>query len=196
VSETLFTFCNETLSAVYLAATKDRLYCDAPGGPRRRRTQTVMYSMVDALCRLLAPILPHTADEAFRTLHGGDESCVHLATVFDLDFTADGDWPAAIDARDRVLKALEEAKGRGIENPLDAAVIVPDPGGVLRKFADDFADLCGVSQVDLDPTAVELVVNDLRNAAECDRCWRSTSDVEPRSDGGSLCARCAEAVGV
>jgi len=194
--QALYDFCNDTMSAVYLAAVKDRLYCDAPDSPRRRRTQTVLRDIADGLARLLAPIVPHTADAAFRTLHGGDESCVHLATVFDLDFTADGDWPAAIDARDRVLKALEEAKGRGIENPLDAAVIVPDPGGVLRKFADDFADLCGVSQVDLDPTAEELVVNDLRNAAECDRCWRSTPDVEPRSDGGSLCARCAEAVGV
>jgi isoleucyl-tRNA synthetase len=56
------------MSSVYLAATKDRLYCDAADA-RRRRTQTVMWDIADGLCRLLAPILCHTADEAWRALH-------------------------------------------------------------------------------------------------------------------------------
>ena len=33
----LFDFCNDTLSSVYCAAAKDRLYCDRADAPRRRR---------------------------------------------------------------------------------------------------------------------------------------------------------------
>ena len=35
----IFNFCNETLSAIFCAAAKDRLYCDAANSPRRRTTQ-------------------------------------------------------------------------------------------------------------------------------------------------------------
>ncbi len=64
--EAIFDFCNQTLSAVYLAATKDRLYCDKPDSTRRRRTQTAMAKITDSLIRLLAPILPYTAEEAWE----------------------------------------------------------------------------------------------------------------------------------
>ena len=41
------------------------MYCDKPDSPRRRRTQTAMFRIADALIRLIAPIMPHTADEAW-----------------------------------------------------------------------------------------------------------------------------------
>src|SRR5262249_37201198 len=44
----------------------DRMYCDAPDSPRRRATQTVMHEIFTGLCRLLAPILAYTAEEAWR----------------------------------------------------------------------------------------------------------------------------------
>jgi isoleucyl-tRNA synthetase len=71
----LFDFCNDTLSSVYCAAAKDRLYCDRADAKRRRQTQHVMRLMAEVLCRLLAPVLPHTADEAYRSMHGAD-ACV------------------------------------------------------------------------------------------------------------------------
>jgi isoleucyl-tRNA synthetase len=64
----LYDFCNDTLSATYLAAIKDRLYCDKADGARRRRTQATLWNLTDGLCRLLAPILTHSADEAYRAL--------------------------------------------------------------------------------------------------------------------------------
>ena len=78
VHSAVYNFCNDTLSSVYLAAVKDRLYFDAPDSPRRRRTQTAMHRITDQLCRLLAPVLCHTADEAYRSLTGDEKSCVHL----------------------------------------------------------------------------------------------------------------------
>ena len=34
----------------------------------RRATQTALFDVTDGLCKLLAPIMAHTADEAFRAL--------------------------------------------------------------------------------------------------------------------------------
>src|SRR5690606_24009684 len=99
-----------------------------------------------------------------------------------------------LELRERVLKALEEAKARGIENPLDAEVILPDGEGRFAKFADELTDVFGISRIVCDPKATVITVNDLRTAARCDRCWKRTVDTAERADGGALCARCDEAV--
>ncbi len=56
------------LSSIYVDITKDRMYCDAVDGPRRRATQTAMHRVFRDLPRLLAPILAYTADEAWEIL--------------------------------------------------------------------------------------------------------------------------------
>ncbi|PYJ25648.1 MAG: isoleucine--tRNA ligase, partial [Verrucomicrobia bacterium] len=71
VYHTLNQFCAVDLSSLYIDMTKDRMYCDAPNSPRRRATQTVIRQIFDALCRLLAPILAFTAEEAWRYSRGG-----------------------------------------------------------------------------------------------------------------------------
>ena len=67
------------LSAFYADVSKDRLYTFAPGSPERRSAQTAMLTIADGLARLLAPILPLTADEMWRHLPGTREASVHLA---------------------------------------------------------------------------------------------------------------------
>ena len=62
----LHEFCAVQISAVYGNAMKDRLYCEAPDSPLRRRCQTVMHRMAVALTKLLAPMLVFTADEAWE----------------------------------------------------------------------------------------------------------------------------------
>src|SRR5689334_22249252 len=58
-------FCAVDLSSLYIDITKDRMYCDAPDSPRRRASQFAMHKIFDALCRLLAPVLVFTAEEAW-----------------------------------------------------------------------------------------------------------------------------------
>ncbi|MAE61964.1 MAG: isoleucine--tRNA ligase, partial [Planctomycetaceae bacterium] len=103
-TEALFNFCNDTLSATYLAAVKDRLYCDKPDSPRRRRTQTAMHHVADALIRLIAPVLVHTADEAWLSLNATDlkdqSTCVHEQTFpASIDVPVHNAWPAVVAAR-------------------------------------------------------------------------------------------------
>src|SRR5207302_7635211 len=69
-------FCAVNLSSLYVDITKDRMYCDAPDSSRRRATQAAMRKIFDALCRLLAPVLAFTAEEAWRYSEAGGS--VHL----------------------------------------------------------------------------------------------------------------------
>lgn len=194
----LYNFCNDTMSSVYLAAVKDRLYCDAVDSPRRRRTQTVLNRITDQLCRLLAPMLCHTADEAFRSLTGDDEACVHLEEVLDATGVKPSEaWFAAIEARDAGLLAMEASKASGVENPLDMGVALADKSGALESIEQgDLADLLGVSEVTLDSSADSASVTDLRERPRCERSWKRDGTVRERSDGGMLSDRDAAAVGI
>ena len=195
----LFDFCNDQMSSVYLAATKDRLYCDRPDSPRRRRVQSTMWDLVDGLCRLLAPIIPHTADEAYRALHKADpksDLCVHLKEFIDgFGVKADAAWPTVMEARDKALFALENKKKTGgVENPLDAGLTLPDPHGALATLEPvDLADLMGVSRASLKPEG-DVEVHDLRDEPRCERSWKRDGTVKERDGGAMLSERDAEAI--
>ena len=190
--QALYNFCNDTLSATYCAAVKDRLYCDRFDSPRRMRTTATMRIISDTLCRLIAPFIPHTADEAWRALHGDDVPSVHLQEFANVEFPLDAAWEEVMQVRDEALKALEEAKQAGIDNPLDAGLVLPES---LNAFDPcDLADLCGVSRVTF--AGDNVVVQDLREEPKCDRSWKRDGTVKLRSDGGMLSDRDAIAVGV
>ncbi|MBX3406061.1 MAG: isoleucine--tRNA ligase [Phycisphaeraceae bacterium] len=200
----LYEFCSQTLSATYLAAVKDRLYCDKPDSPRRRQTQHALWTMTDGLCRLLAPLLPHTADEAWRALHKaapGDDRSVHLLTFAPpTGARPDEGWRSALELIIAASKSLEDAKAQtGIQNPLDAGLHLPDKSGTLARFdATDLADLLGVSKVWIDSAAESARVEDLRVRGweACARSWKRDGTVKKRADGGMLSDRDAAAVGL
>ncbi len=124
VYQTIYNLCTVTLSARYFDIIKDRLYIFAPKSLERRSAQTALYKMTEKLCRLLAPILVFTADEAFENLPHQKFASVHLAE-FPKASEADNsqllsDWERIFSIRDEVLKALEEARnekliGSGLE---------------------------------------------------------------------------------
>ncbi len=113
-------FTAKTLSAFYFDLVKDRLYTQAKGSKARRAVQTALWRIGDALCRLLAPIISFTADEAWRMLPGKSTDLVFFAgmpTAAELRAgITDGDalvstWTKLQDeVRAPVLKALEELK--------------------------------------------------------------------------------------
>jgi len=187
----LFDFCNDTLSSFYLDALKDRLYCDKPDSERRRQAQSVMHKLTELLATLLAPIMPHTADEAWRALHG-DEACVHIETATRVFGNADPAWEQVFEVREQALKVLEDSD---IENKLDAGLRLSDPEGILARFVGDLPEAFGVSRVQLDGEGGPVVL-DLRDEPRCERSWRRDGTVSQRSDDGWLSDRDAAAVGI
>lgn len=198
VRELLFDFCNDTLSAMYATATKDRLYCDAPDSPRRRRTQCAMRQIAEAVIKLMAPILPHTADETWGALTGDKEACVQLLDFPQKAAAAPIDaWAHVLKLRDGWMKAIEDARqAQGIDSPLDCGLTVPAFGGSDDLSADDLADLCGISRFKVGD-AVEVA--DLRDQPRCDRSWKRDGTVagfEFEEQAVQLSARDAAVLGL
>ena len=196
--EAIFKFCNETMSSVYLAALKDRLYCDRPDSPRRRRSQTAMYDIAGALVRLMATILPHTAEESWSALHGGQTESVHLELLPERrEVQVDEHWGTMFAARDQWLKVIEDARQElNIDNPLDCGLQVPAFEGKLTQLDPvDLADLCGISRLEIADVDKAQVL-DLRSEPRCERSWKRDGTVRLRNDGGMLSDRDADAAGV
>ena len=198
------------LSAFYADVSKDRLYTFAPGSPERRSAQTAMLTIADGLARVIAPILPVTADEMWRHLPGRREASVHLAE-FPLRQSIDAlidaalveRWQRLIGIRDEVNRALEGARqAKTIGNSLGARVALRAGGAtaaLLDRYNDDLPMLFIVSQVTLEITGSteDLLHIDVTRAEghKCARCWRIVDAVSSDPDTDGLCERCIRAVG-
>lgn len=201
------------LSAVYLDATKDRVYAEAPNSPRRRAAQTVMMNILEVLVRVMAPIITFTADEvwdcypeAMRSREGRPES-VQLAgwpSVSDfvpaLPEESEGvsfgeDFAVVLDVREAVTKALEDAREAGlIKKSQEAAVTVAVPASVkeiVERFdLGVFEELFIVSSVAF-VEGEELSATVAHSEAEkCPRCW-NYRELGGNPAHADVCERCA-----
>jgi isoleucyl-tRNA synthetase len=194
-------FCSVDLSSLYIDITKDRMYCDAPNGPRRRATQSVMYRVFDRLTRLLAPILVFTADEAWNYFR--KENSIHLeqfpqADSARIDTEAVQDVEALLRARNVVSQALEAARQQKlIGNNLEANVqlTLPAADRVHRLNRDEVEEFLILSHLDLSAGEGEPVATATRTDRQrCERCWRHRALVGAIAEHPTLCDRCAEVV--
>ncbi len=200
--QTLYNFVTVTLSARYFDILKDRLYISAPKSAARRSAQTALYEMTDKLCRLLAPILAFTSDEAFENLPHQKLASVHLAE-FPKVSGADNsqlvhDWERIFSIRDEVLKALEEARNaKRIGSSLEAKVVLTvdkDTTYFLFSYFEDLRYIFIVSQVEVhegDKFSVEIQKAD---GEKCERCWNYSLRVGASEKYPTVCERCAAAL--
>ncbi len=201
----LVQYCSADLSSFYLDVLKDRLYCDAPDGARRRSSQTVLHRVARDLARLMAPILPMTADEVWESIPGQEGESVHLALFPDVDGSVEDrkPWSALLEARAVAMKALEEARAaKRIASSLEARVEVAAPSAVLeplreyqaqgRVFPGNLANLFIVSDVTLTDGEGPLTVRVERaRGAKCERCWTYSENVGKLPAHPAVCERCA-----
>ena len=115
VFQTLNTLATVDLSAFYVDVTKDRMYTFGARSRERRSTQTAMYLICDGLARLLAPILPVTADDLWRNMpgHAIARRCTSRSSR-EVD-ALHGDptrrrWDRLLAVREQVNAALEEKR--------------------------------------------------------------------------------------
>jgi len=205
IFQTLNQFLTVDLSAFYADVSKDRLYTLAAGSAERRSAQTAMFVMADGLARLLAPILPVTADELWRHLPGTREESVHVA-LFPQDGAALADadidrrWDRLREIRDEVNRALETARQEKIiGTSLQAHVRLAaggDAAALLQSVADDLPMLFIASQVALETGGPDGVSVSVARAEgqKCDRCWRVVPEISREARFAGLCGRCVEAL--
>jgi len=207
-------FCSVEMSAFYLDVLKDRLYTAPPQSLARRSAQTAMYRILDALTRLIAPVLSFTADEIWAFLPGKREESVHLAGFprFEtklLDSELEARYDRLLAVRTDVSKALELARvEKLIGHSLDARVLIEAPAGewreLLEAYRGELATLCIVSQAELvegltDAIAGEEVKGlkvkiEKAQGDKCERCWNYVTSVGQNDEHPSVCHRCQEAL--
>jgi isoleucyl-tRNA synthetase len=203
----LYNFCTVEMSSIYMDVLKDRMYCDAADSPSRRSAQTAMYNILDALVRMLAPILVHTAEEAWATMKSksGDAESVHLAPMpkvdDSIDYKSDEQrWEKLMALRDEVLRVLEGLRrDKKIASNQEACVTIncdEQDAAALNAFGlEQFAALCIVSEVKLQKAVGETIVAAQKSSYEkCQRCWNYWPTVETSAEHPDLCKRCIEVV--
>ena len=211
VYRSCYDFVNE-LSSVYMDATKDRLYSDAPNWTSRRAAQTVMMNVLEVLVRVLSPILSFTCDEVWENYpealrEDGRPFSVQLAgwpergdfvPALPADYGAAdvAAFAVAMEAREVVTKALEEARAEKFVNKSqEAAVKVTAPAealAVLEGFGTAaLEELFIVSGVEL-ACGDEFACEVLHAAGEkCPRCW-NYRELGGNANHVEVCKRCGD----
>jgi len=204
----LYNFCTVEMSNIYMDVLKDRLYCDTADSLSRRSAQTAMHKILDALVRLLAPILVHTAEEAWSAMRfkSQDAESVHLANMPKLDESInyksqEQKWQKIMGLRDDALRVLEALRSKQIIGSNQEAVVTIYNGNeelndLLNDFGlEQFAALCIVSEVKLEKADGELKVEAQKSSHQkCQRCWNYSPSVGDDKQYPDLCKRCVEAV--
>ena len=190
-------FCTADLSAIYIDATKDRMYCDAANSPRRLASQAAMHEIFTSIAKLLAPILAFTADEAW------EHAAFTSGTIHEQDFPEANPAFAPGAATQQVARLFEikhaiqtaiegrvQAKEFTRNNEADVSLTVPASDEPLlallndRAFATEFFIIAGLSATvgeNLSATARKT------EHALCPRCRKH----EPLLESG-ICDRCDE----
>jgi isoleucyl-tRNA synthetase len=192
------------LSAIYHDVVKDRLYTDPANSPRRRSTQTALHQMVVSLCKMLAPILAFTADEAWEFVPGKTVDSAHQLTWHPVELERPEAertlWTRLLVLRDQVLPELEKARqAKAIGKALEARLTIAGTGPVLAaadEHPDEMRELLNVSQLEIKPgPEARLEVSVSKAAGEkCERCWHWETDVGSHPEHPTICARCVKAV--
>lgn len=212
VMHAIHNFCVVDMSNFYLDVIKDRLYCD--DGASRLSAQTAIYRILDALVRMLAPILCFTADEIWQAMPHKDGDDLRNVLFNDMpeydptlafDDAASIKWDKLIAVRDDVNKALEQARGaKLIGKPLEAKVVITASQAgkdFLENCGQDLAKLCIVSAVELQAGegegdsyealgGIKIAVSHMEGE-KCARCWIYDPTVGENAEHPCLCARCA-----
>ncbi|KAI1852096.1 hypothetical protein JX266_002949 [Neoarthrinium moseri] len=202
------------LSAFYVEASKDRLYCGDGGG--------VLEPIFDGFMRMLAPMTPSLVEEAWDhrpEWMKEDASIIHPLRQLYSDPTIDPsritmdldvlrrDIPWLMDVHGAIKSGLEKARNdKALGSSLQSSVIVTTSHTalteVLTRHAHELDAMFVVSSIELNaplPTSPEWSYTlDFElgtitilppKEAKCPRCWRY---VAPAED--VLCGRCEDAV--
>ena len=219
VTAAVHSFCVVDMSNFYLDVIKDRLYCDGAESLSRRSAQTTIYMILDAMMRLLAPLLAFTSNEVWQDMpHSDKEDARHVMlndmprpdAALKLSPEAELRWSNLLRLRDDVNKALELARAeKTVGKPLDAKVTlhIGEDAAALWKSVEgaDLAQLCIVSELEVSDTPVEgwageavpglTVKVEASSLPKCPRCWTHSAGIGSDEKHPELCPRCAAAIG-
>lgn len=209
----ILNFCIVDLSNFYLDVLKSRLYTEKPDAPERRSAQSAMYLILDAMVKLLAPVLAYTSEEIWKFMpHTEDDDAVSVmlndmpkaVAEYEND-EIKAKWDKIIAVRNDVNKALEPARNEKIiGKSLDAEVTVYADGEIydlLKNMEAELAEIFITSKATVLPKADEkdAMAGDMVSVAveaskheKCGRCWVHSETVGTIPGFDGICADCVK----
>lgn len=208
--QSLQNFAAVDLSSFYLDIVKDRLYTAGKKSLSRRACQTVLFENLMALVKILAPVMPHQAEDIWQNVpevqRGG------LISILLSDWPVvnekwnnpqlEEDFTKILKSREVVSRAIEPLRAdKKVGSSLEVAVWVKaENDAILKANEKDLADIYIVSQANLAKEKPEDVLNEYvedgytvwvtkARGEKCTRCWKYR---ELNSDG--ICPDCVEAI--
>lgn len=208
--QSLQNFAAVDLSSFYLDIVKDRLYTAGKKSLSRRACQTVLFENLMALVKILAPVMPHQAEDIWQNVpevqRGG------LVSILLSDWPVvnekwnnpelEADFTKILKSREIVSRAIEPLRAdKKVGSSLEVAVTVKaDDDSVLKANEKDLADIYIVSQANLADEKPSDVLNEYSeegytvwvtkaHGEKCTRCWKYR---ELNEDG--ICPDCADAI--
>lgn len=205
VYHAIHNFCVVDMSNFYLDVLKDRLYTEKADSKSRKAAQTSIYIILDAMTKMIAPILAYTSDEIWKYMpHSKNEQAEHIIfnsmpEKVDVDIDDDfmGYWDKIHELRDEVKKSLESyIKDKTIKGSLEAKVVLAAGGEAfdfLKKAENELAAAFIVSEVEILNNDAELDIKiEKADGEKCERCWSISKSVGSNSEHPTLCTRCCE----
>ena len=211
----IYNFCVVEMSNFYLDIIKDRLYCGDAAG--RASAQTALYTILDGMTRLVAPVLAFTSDEIWEAMphaagDNGESVLLNDMPDFDPAFALSEEeearWAGVMALRDDVNKALELARAeQGVKKNQDADLTLTFTEEAWKAFESlrmdeaELAAICIVSAVTVAQGQGEgyqgeffegMTVKVSPAAGEkCPRCWNHDVHIGTAGHHAELCDRCA-----
>lgn len=199
-------FCVIDMSNIYLDIIKDTLYVEDKNSPARRAAQTTIYTILNVLTRMLAPILFFTSDEIWQQLkHSSDQNSQNVMLN---DFPEikkewnnteiSEEFEKILSVRDEVKKNLEQARvSKVIGASLEAKItltVCKDDFDFFNERKDLLKFLFIVSQLDIYSGECLEVKVEKASGGKCERCWSYSDTVGKNTDTPTLCSRCSDIV--
>ena len=168
--QSLQNFAAVDLSSFYLDIVKDRLYTAGKKSLSRRACQTVLFENLMALVKILAPVMPHQAEDIWQNVpevqRGG------LISILLSDWPVvnekwnnpqlEEDFTKILKSREVVSRAIEPLRAdKKVGSSLEVAVwIKAENDAILKANEKDLADIYIVSQANLAKEKPEDVLNE------------------------------------
>jgi len=148
----------EALTNWYIRRSRDRFWVGVSDDPRSREAFDTLYTVLETLTRVAAPLIPLVAEKVWQGLTGGRS--VHLQ-----DWPDASQFPEAADIRtamdtvrevSSVANALRKKEGRRVRLPLPRLTVAVPDAAALAQFDGILRDELNVKAVELIELADDL----------------------------------------
>ena len=214
LTQLVHSFCVNELGAFYLDIIKDRQYTCKKNSTERQSAQHSMFVVLKMLLTWIAPICPHTAEEAWSHMPGSTGKSIFFSKWLQLDQNEFVDtkinletWNNTIEVKKLVSKELENLReSNTIGSSLDADVTIYCSDklfNLLSEFDKELKFLFITSSAKLMKLAsskkenfqeifnekIEIEIINSSNK-KCERCWHKCESVGLKKEYPSICDRC------